>query len=227
MQRRILLVEDEAQLVRTLTDRLSAEGYLVESARDGEVGLALATDESFDLIILDVMLPRLNGFDVCRDLRRRKINVPVIMLTARTQVEDCVVGLKLGADDYLTKPFKMVELLARIEAQLRRIPTWARAADIYHLGSMLVNCRRSIVEREGVPLEMSAREIRLLCYFIKHRGEILSRDNLLNEVWGYDAMPTTRTVDVHVAGLRQKIEPDPHRPQHLITIHGLGYKFLG
>ncbi|HXG64869.1 MAG TPA: response regulator transcription factor [Blastocatellia bacterium] len=228
MSKRILLVEDEPGLVLTLTDRLNNEGYLVETARDGEMGLARACAEAFDAIILDVMLPRKNGFDVCRDLRQRGVQTPVLMLTARGQVVDKVVGLKLGADDYLTKPFEMMELLARIEALLRRAPAPpAPSAEVYQFGPVRVDFRRAEVERDGKPVELSAREFQLLRYFIEHRGSAISRDELLNEVWGYHAMPSTRTVDVHVAWLRQKLEVNPRHPNFILTVHGLGYKFVG
>jgi two-component system alkaline phosphatase synthesis response regulator PhoP len=231
MSGRILLVEDEPGLLMTLTDRLSSEGFAVETATDGEAGLARALAETFDLIILDVGLPRKNGFDVCRDLRQRGLGVPVIMLTARGQLVDKVVGLKIGADDYVTKPFEMMELLARIEALLRRVPATSGAAgetaDVYGFGLIRADFRRAEVTREGVPLELSAREFKLLRYLVEHRGATISRDELLNEVWGYNAMPSTRTVDVHIAWLRQKLEPNPHYPQFILTIHGLGYKFVG
>jgi two-component system alkaline phosphatase synthesis response regulator PhoP len=228
MNRRILLVEDEPGLVVTLTDRLRNEGYAVETASDGETGLHRAMSESFDLIILDVMLPKKNGFDLCRDLRQRGISSPILMLTARGQVVDKVVGLKLGADDYVTKPFEMMELLARIETLLRRIPTAvAPTADAYQFGPIRVDFRRAEVSREGQPVELSAREFQLLRYFIEHRGDVLSREALLNDVWGYHAVPSTRTVDVHVAWLRQKLEANPRHPQFILTVHGLGYKFVG
>lgn len=228
MSKRILLVEDELGLVLTLTDRLTSEGYTVQAAADGEEGFKQATSQHFDLIILDVMLPRKSGFDLCRDLRQHNIDAPVIMLTARGQVVDKVVGLKLGADDYLTKPFDMLELLARIEALLRRAPAApSPAAEIYQFGDIRVDFRRAEVYREGEMVELSAREFKLIQYFIEHRGATLSRDTLLNEVWGYDAMPSTRTVDVHVAWLRQKLETNPHHPQFILTVHGLGYKFVG
>jgi two-component system, OmpR family, alkaline phosphatase synthesis response regulator PhoP len=228
MNKRLLLVEDEPGLVLTLTDRLTSEGYAVTSVRDGEAGLERATNEAFDGILLDVMLPRKNGFDVCRDLRQRGINTPILMLTARGQVVDKVVGLKLGADDYLTKPFEMMELLARIEALLRRAPKPpAIQAESYQFGTIKIDFRRAEVEREGAKLDLSAKEFQLLRYFIEHREATLSRDELLNGVWGYDAMPTTRTVDVHVAWLRQKLEPNPRHPQFILTIHGMGYKFVG
>jgi two-component system alkaline phosphatase synthesis response regulator PhoP len=226
MSKRILLVEDEPGLVMTLSDRLTSEGYSVESVRDGEMGLDRASAGGFDLILLDVMLPRKNGFDVCRDLRQRGVNTPVLMLTARGQLVDKVVGLKLGADDYLTKPFEMMELLARVEALLRRAPA-VISPDTYQFANIQVDFRRAEVVRDGTPLELSAKEFQLLRYFIEHREATLSRDELLNEVWGYDAMPTTRTVDVHVAWLRQKLEPNPKHPQLILTVHGLGYKFVG
>jgi len=173
------------------------------------------------------MLPSMNGFDVIRELRRRGIETPVIMLTARGQIVDKVVGLKLGADDYVTKPFEMVELLARIEAKLRRAPVTPHPADGYQFGDVRIDFRRAEVARNGEPVELSAREFQLLRYFIEHRGATLTREELLNEVWGYNAMPSTRTVDVHVAWLRQKVEPTPRHPQFILTIHGLGYKFTG
>lgn len=228
MSRRILLVEDEPGLVMTLTDRLIAEGYAVESARDAETGLALARGKSFDLIILDVMLPGGNGFDVCRDLRQDGIRTPVIMLTARGQVIDKVFGLKIGADDYVTKPFEMMELLARVEAQLRRASDGGSvSAGSYHFGDVSVDFRRAEAYRGQDLIELSAKEFKLLRYMIEHRGAALSRDELLNEVWGYDAAVTTRTVDVHVAGLRQKLEPNQRHPQFILTLHGVGYKFAG
>ncbi len=236
MSKRILLVEDEPGLVLTLTDRLTSEGYQVESARDGEKGLERASaatgNEAFDAIILDVMLPRKNGFDVCRDLRQRNVMTPVLMLTARGQIVDKVVGLKLGADDYLTKPFEMMELLARVEALLRRAATPATSpvissAETYQFDSIKIDFRRAEVDRDGEKIELSAKEFQLLRYFIEHREATLSRDELLNEVWGYDAMPTTRTVDVHVAWLRQKLEPNPRHPIYILTVHGMGYKFVG
>jgi two-component system alkaline phosphatase synthesis response regulator PhoP len=228
MTRRILLIEDEPGLVLTLSDRLRGEGFAVETASDGEAGLERAAGEPFDLIVLDVMLPKKNGFDLCRDLRQRQVATPVIMLTARSQVVDKVVGLKLGADDYLTKPFEMIELLARIDALLRRAPTPSVApVESYTFGNIRVDFRRAEVCVDDRAVELSAREFQLLRYFIEHRGSALSRLELLNEVWGYNSMPSTRTVDVHVAWLRQKIEPNSRHPQFILTVHGLGYKFVG
>ena len=229
MANRILLVEDEPGLQLTLSDRLRSEGYEVDTASTGEEGLERGREDDLDLIILDVMLPDRNGFDVCRDLRQAGVHVPILMLTARAQVADKVVGLKLGADDYLTKPFETLELLARIEALLRRAAAApkTRATETYEFGDVHVNFRKAEVSKAGEPVRLSAREFTLLRYFIEHRGNVLSRDELLNDVWGYDAMPSTRTVDVHVAWLRQKIETNPPHPEFIVTVHGMGYKFVG
>jgi len=225
---RVLLVEDEPGLQLALSDRLVAEGYRVETAGDGNTALRRATGEPFDLIILDVMLPGRDGFDVARAVRQQGVQTPILMLTARGQVTDRVVGLKLGADDYLVKPFEMSELLARVEAILRRgAPSRATTAEAYRFGAIAVDFRKAEVTRGGQLLELSAREFKLLRYFIEHRGAALSRDELLNEVWGYNSMPSTRTVDVHVAWLRQKVEANPRHPQYILTVHGLGYKFAG
>jgi two-component system alkaline phosphatase synthesis response regulator PhoP len=226
MEPRILLVEDDPGLRLTLTHRLDSEGYEVESAVDGEAGLTQALDGGFDLVILDVMLPRKSGFDVCRDLRQRGLDTPVLMLTARHQVVDRVVGLKLGADDYLAKPFEMAELLARVEARLRR-GNGGQSSNVHRFGLVAVDIRKAEVTRSGHKVDLSAKEFQLLKYFIAHRGATLSRNELLDEVWGYDAMPTTRTVDVHVAWLRRKLETEPKHPRLILTIHGLGYKFIG
>lgn len=226
--RRILLIEDEASLVLTLSDRLLAEGYAVDPAHDGEAGVAMALAGSYDLVLLDVMLPGQDGFSVCRELRQRGLEIPVVMLTARGQVIDRVVGLRLGADDYVTKPFEMLELLARIEALLRRSRSFATTAGgTYAFGEMRVDFRRGEVFRGAQPVPLSAMEFKLLAYFVQHRGELLSRQELLDKVWGYDATPTTRTVDVHVAALRQKLERNPRRPEIILTAHRRGYRFSG
>lgn len=228
MAKRLLLVEDEAGLVLTLDDRLQRRGYVVEHAPDGPTGLARATGEAFDLIVLDVGLPKMNGFEVLRAMRARGVDTPVLMLTARGQVADRVAGLELGADDYLGKPFEMAELLARIEARLRRdapASTPAPAAlTVHQLGAVCVNLEEAHAERQGQPLELSAREFQLLRYLLERRGQTIPREELLERVWGYRAGTTTRTVDVHVAWLRQKIEPNPEHPQFLITVRGQGYK---
>jgi two-component system alkaline phosphatase synthesis response regulator PhoP len=226
MNESILIVEDEPGLAITLEDRLRSEGYQVTIARDGLEGFERASTTPFDLIILDIMLPGKSGLDICRDLRQRSCSTPILMLTAKGQTVDKVVGLKVGADDYLTKPFEMAELLARIEALLRRAaqaPT--KLGDTVQFGSVHVDFRRTEVTKAGHPVPLSAKEWQLLRYFLEHRGETLSRERLLKEVWGYGAMPSTRTVDVHVAWLRQKLEDDPRKPQWILTVVGLGYKF--
>lgn len=227
MNEKILLVEDEPGLVLTLKDRLRKEGYTVEAASDGSRGFDLALAGGFDLIILDVVLPKKNGLDVCRDLRQHAVTTPVLMLTARGQVVDKVLGLKIGADDYLTKPFDMMELLARIEVLLRRPANPRTNGAAFQIGSLRVDFRSTSVWRGGEPVALSAREFQLLRYFVEHRGETISREELLKNVWGYEATPNTRTVDVHVAWLRQKLEDDPRRPQLILTLQGLGYKFVG
>ena len=228
MAHRILIIEDEPGLVLTLTDLLASEGYEVESASDGTSGLRMATESAFDLILLDVMLPGKNGFDVCRDLRARNVTTPVMMLTARGQVIDKVLGLKLGADDYLTKPFEPLELLARMEAMLRRQASLAEtnAVETIRFGAVEIDFRSTEVRRAGRAVEMSAREFELLRFFVKHRGATLSREQLQREVWGYGAEILTRTVDVHVGLLRQKLEDDARNPRHFLTVRGFGYKFV-
>ena len=229
MADRILMVEDDAGLVMALSDLLHAEGYDVETASTGTEGLERASAEGFDLIVLDVMLPGKNGFDVCRDLRGRGIDTSILMLTARGQVIDKVLGLKLGADDYLTKPFEPLELLARLEALLRRRQTSLsseKLADTFRFGSVHVNFRSTEVQCKGEPVDLSAREFQLLRYFIEQRGATLTREQLLREVWGYEAGILTRTVDVHVSLLRQKLEDDAKNPRHFLTMRGHGYKFV-
>lgn len=229
MTQKILLVEDEPGLVLALTDLLLNEGYEVEAALNGEEGLRLAINGLFDLITLDVKLPGKNGFDVCRDLRQRGIQTPILMLTARGQVIDKVLGLKLGADDYLTKPYEPMELLARIEALLRRsaaTSTSTKLGDAFQFGFIEVDFRSVEVRRSGKRIEMAALEFELLRYFIENRGVMLTRAQLLREVWGYDEEAMTRTVDVHIGLLRQKLEDDPANPRHFLTVRGHGYKFV-
>jgi two-component system, OmpR family, alkaline phosphatase synthesis response regulator PhoP len=222
----ILLVEDEPGLRMTLGDRLTTEGYQVDYATNGDEAFEKATRLPFDLILLDVMLPRKSGFDVCRDIRRAGLITPILMLTARGQTVDKVLGLKIGADDYLTKPFEMMELMARIEALLRRAPAKPVAQTaLYHVGTLTIDLRGTSVSRDGKIVRLSAREFQLLRYFLEHRGATLSRDQILKDVWGYSADTFTRTVDVHVASLRQKLEKDPKQPELILTVQGLGYKF--
>jgi len=226
--RRVPLIEDDSALQRALQDRLRGEGYEVDCVGDGLEGEALASSAAYDLILLDVMLPGKGGFDVARELRIKGVDTPILMLTARGEVTDKVVGLQLGADDYLTKPFEFIELLARMRALLRRSEgaTGRRPPATFSFGNVSVSFDTAEVLRDGEPVHLSAREFGLLRYLIENPDVVLSRDELLDAVWGYDAMPTTRTVDVHVARLRQKIEKNPSHPQHLLTVIGLGYKFV-
>jgi two-component system alkaline phosphatase synthesis response regulator PhoP len=226
MNSRILLIEDEPGLVLTLTDLLQAEGYTVDHASEGISGLSKATSEPFDVIILDVMLPGKNGFDICREIRSTGSDVAILMLTAKTQIIDRVVGLKLGADDYLTKPFDPAELLARVEALLRR----ARKENLrpvlrYQFGAVQLDFEKAEALKNGVPVSLAGKEMQLLRYLIDHRGKVLSRDELLHEVWEYQSDVSTRTVDVHIAWLRQKLETNPQSPKHILTVRGSGYRF--
>jgi DNA-binding response OmpR family regulator len=227
--KRILVIEDEPQMLLGLRDNLELEGYEVQTAADGDEGLQKATTFQPDLVILDVMLPRKNGFDVCRELRARSIATPVVMLTARNQETDKVLGLELGADDYVTKPFSITELLARVRAVLRRSGSRpaAGASDTYRIGDLEIDFRIHQARRGKQRVEFTAREFELLRYFVTHIGQVVTREQILNEVWGYEEFPTTRTIDNFVAKLRQKIEKSPHAPEHILTIHGSGYKFVG
>ena len=223
----ILLVEDEYALRMTLGDRLRKAGYVVECAADGDDGLARAINDPFDLIILDLMLPKRDGLVVCRDIRSAGLITPILMLTARGRTADKVDGLKIGADDYVTKPFKMPELLARVEALLRRVPARPALAapTVHRFGQVHVDIRGTEVTRNGTMIPLSAREFHLLRYFLEHDNVTVSRQDLLTRVWGYSASAFTRTVDVHVAALRQKLEDDPKQPRHFLTVQGVGYKF--
>jgi two-component system, OmpR family, alkaline phosphatase synthesis response regulator PhoP len=226
MYESILLIEDEEDLRLTLTDRLDSEGYKVQSSGDGEAGYQQAVHGDFDLVVLDIMLPSKNGFDVCRDIRNAGRTMPILMLTARGQLVDRVLGLKIGADDYLIKPFEMVELIARIEALLRRSNTNPDRDDsVQQFGSLTIDLRGTSVARSGQPVSLSAREFQLLRYLVEHRGTTLSRDVILKEVWGYNTGTYTRTLDVHIFGIRQKLEEDPKNPRLILTVPGLGYKF--
>jgi DNA-binding response OmpR family regulator len=221
---RILIVDDEPAIVRGLEDNLRFEGYETLAATSGEEGLARALGEAPDLVLLDVMMPRLSGWDVCRELRRRGVDVPVIMLTARGEEGDRVRGLELGADDYVTKPFSLREVLARVRAVLRR-PGPRRKFETLAFGDVRVHLRGRRVTRGGRALTLTRKEFDLLVYLAEHRGEIVTRERLLDEVWGYERFPTTRTVDTHVLRLRRKLEADPDRPRFIETVHGQGYRF--
>jgi len=226
---RVLIVEDEPAMATALTDGFEYEGYKVRHAGDGEEALTCLRAEPFDIVILDVMLPKLSGMDVCKVFRKEGGKAPIIMLTARSQEVDKVLGLKLGADDYVTKPFSFLELMARVEAVLRRSGdgdgTGQEAQTFFEFGEIRADLKRAEVRRSGELLDMSCRELRLLEFFLRHQGEALSRERILDSVWDYDTTPLTRTVDMHVAKLRRKIEDNPADPKHIVTVHRIGYKF--
>jgi DNA-binding response OmpR family regulator len=224
---KILIVEDEPNMVAGLRDNFEFEGYQVATAPDGVAGLERALSDSPDLVILDVMMPRMSGLEVCKQLKAKRPAIPIIMLTARGQEVDKVVGLELGADDYVTKPFSIRELLARVKAVLRRVQSLPKNGERYTFGDVEVNLKSCQVSRKGKPLDFSSKEFELLKYFLTHSGEAVSRDQLLEDVWGYDRFPTTRTVDAHIVRLRQKLEPKPDDPHFFLTVHGVGYKFVG
>ena len=230
---KILIVEDEPEMILGLRDNFEYQGYEVAVASDGLQAVESALHELPDLILLDVMLPKLNGFDVCRRLRREGLSTPIIMLTARGQETDKIVGLEIGADDYVTKPFSIKELLARVGALLRRAEVnnasvkTAPPATVYRFGDVEIDFKNYRAAKSEEPLALSPREFEILKYFVKRRGEAITREELLDRIWGYDNYPFTRTVDNHIAKLRQKIEDSPAEPQYIITLHRIGYKFLG
>ncbi len=224
---KVLVVEDDEAMAVALRDGFVYEGYDVSVARDGEAGLQMARESSQDLMILDVMLPKMTGLEICKLLRGEGSDLPIIILTARGQEIDKVLGLKLGADDYVTKPFSFMELMARVEAVLRRTrPGGGFQRPVHTFGDVTVDFDRHEATRGGQSLDLTPREFRLLGYLVEHRGEVVSREELLDAVWGYDTIPFTRTVDTHVAKLRKKIETDPSDPRHIITVHRLGYKLV-
>ena len=226
MSSRLLLVEDEPGLVVTLSDLLRGEGYEVQAESNGESGLARATNERFDLIILDVMLPKKDGFQVCREVRQQGQDVAILMLTAKTQVVDRVVGLKLGADDYLAKPFDPAELLARIEALLRRASKAKRTpVRSFEFGNVQVDFESGEVKKAGATVNLAGKELQLLRYLIDQRGSVVPREELLQNVWEYQSDVSSRTIDVHIAWLRQKLEEYPQSPKFIHTIRGKGYRF--
>jgi len=226
MSPRILLVEDDPGLVMTLSDLLTMEGYQVASAPDGPSGLTRAVNEAFDLLVLDLMLPGKNGLEVCRELRQRGNDTAILMLTAKSQLTDRVVGLKLGADDYLTKPFEPPELMARIEALLRRVHKENRTPVLrFAFGDVTVDFREGAVLKNGQPVSLAGKEMELLRYLIDHRGTVVSREELLEAVWAYQPGVSSRTIDVHVAWLRQKLEDNAGSPKHIHTVRGVGYRF--
>ncbi len=227
-EHRILVVEDEPDLLRGLELNLKAEGYSVLTSTNGESAIKQALRERPDLVLLDVMLPGMNGFDVCQELRRKGFQAPIIMLTAKSEEVDRVIGLTIGADDYVTKPFGIRELLARIRVRLRR---HYEASDSgvakLKFGNVEVDFEKHEANRKGRRIEMTGKEFEVLRFLAKHRGEIVTRDRLLDEVWGYESYPTTRTVDNHILRLRQKLEENPSEPRYILSIYGEGYKFVG
>lgn len=222
---RILVVEDEPELALGLEDDLKLEGYEVEVARDGHMAAERALNQPFDLIILDVMLPGKDGFDVCRQVRRAGLSTPIILLTAKTQESDKVLGLELGADDYVTKPFSPRELRARVKALLRRAV--GELPEIYRFGDVEVDSARREVRRSGKAVDVTPLEFKLLATLVRRRGRVLSRDQLLDEVWGRGTFLTDRVVDTHITNLRKKIEPEPSEPRYVISVRGIGYRFDG
>jgi two-component system alkaline phosphatase synthesis response regulator PhoP len=221
----VLIVEDEPAMVRLLSDNLTYEGYDVLVATDGEAALEIAFRARPDLILLDIMLPKLDGLTVCRQMRERHLDTPIIMLTARNLEQDKITGLKIGADDYMTKPFSVAELLARTEATLRR--TGARRLDAYSFGDVNVNFASFTATKSGAPIELSPREFDILRYMVENRGRVISRAEMLTHIWGYGGDLHTRTIDSHVANLRQKVENVPSDPAYIHTVHRIGYRFQG
>ncbi len=224
--KKILIVEDEKDMVTGLKFNLEARDYAVSVAYDGEAGYQKAVQEMPDLVILDLMLPKLNGYEVCKRLKKEVPDIPIIMLTAKSQEAEIVTGLELGADDYITKPFSVLELLARIKAVFRRVKSGSEIPEVLRFGNLEINLKKYHARKNGKSLKLSPREYEILKCFIEREGEIVSRDELLNQVWGYDSFPNTRTIDAHIAKLRRKIEDKPEEPKLIITIHGIGYKFL-
>ena len=224
---KILIIEDEKDMVMGLKFNLEARSYSVIESYDGEDGCRKAISEKPDLILLDIMLPKKNGYEVCRELKNKLPDIPIIMLTAKSQEEDIVAGLDLGADDYITKPFSVLELIARIKASLRRIKHNNSIPEIFKAGNLEINFKMYTAKKKNKPVILSTREFEILKYFVEKKDDIVTREELLNHVWGYDSFPNTRTIDTHIANLRRKIEDSPDEPKIVITIYGLGYKLLG
>ena len=224
--KKILIIEDEVNMIEGLRFNLEARDYIVIASQDGETGLKRAVEEQPDLILLDLMLPGINGYEVCKKLKESKPEIPIVMLTAKSQESDIITGLDLGADDYITKPFSILELLARINAMLRRSGTNSTIPDLFQFRNIEINFRKYEAFKDGKTLKMSPREYEILHYLLERKGEVVTRDDLLNQVWGYESFPYTRTIDAHIATLRKKIEERPEEPEMIITIHGKGYKFL-
>jgi len=224
--KKILIIEDEKNMVTGLKFNLEARDYEVIVAYDGEAGYQKAVNEKTDLVLLDIMLPKLNGYEVCKRIKKTKPELPIIMLTAKSQEAEIVTGLELGADDYITKPFSVLELLARIKAVLRRGKLDSSDSGVHQFGALEIDFNKYIAQKNGKTIKLTPREFEILRYFISRRGEIISRDDLLSQIWGYETFPYTRTIDAHIAKLRHKIEEKPEEPKLIITVHGIGYKFL-
>jgi two-component system alkaline phosphatase synthesis response regulator PhoP len=228
MKEKILIIEDEEDLVKGLKLNLAGEGYEVTWAYDGQEGLRKALEERPDLIILDIMLPKMDGLEVCREIRQKNMNIPIIMLTAKGGEVDKVVGLEVGADDYITKPFSIRELLARVKAHLRREKREGkRIPDVYSFGDVEVDFSHFKVRRKGKEVDLTSLEVEILKYFVAHRGEVVTREALLDKIWGYERFPTTRTIDNHILKLRKKVEEDPAHPKYIFSVYGAGYRFMG
>lgn len=223
--RRILIIEDDESILMALEDDLGLEGFEVSKAVDGAQGLSLAEENAYDLIILDIMLPKMDGLEICKRLRQQRVMTPILILTAKCLEVDKILGLELGADDYVTKPFSPRELLARVKAILRRSRQIEREQQIYEFGNVKVNFKKYEIEKAGKSIYLTALEFALLHFFIKHEDEALSRDVILNEIWGEQVYVTPRTVDTHVAHLRRKLEDDPSEPEFIVGVRGVGYKF--
>jgi len=224
---RILIIEDEESVLMALEDDLRIDGYQVSSAKDGLKGFSMAKEQGYDLIILDIMLPEMNGFEVCRQLRQTGITTPILILTAKSQEVDKVLGLELGADDYVTKPFSPRELRARVNALFRRVKQTQQGIDLYHFGNVNVDFKKYEAEKEGRPIYLTALEFALLHFLIKNKDQVVSRDSILDTVWGDDVYVYPRTIDTHIANLRKKIEDDPENPKYIIGVRSVGYKFKG
>jgi DNA-binding response OmpR family regulator len=222
---KILIIEDEESILMALTDDLALEGYEVSSASDGLEGLGMAKENRHDLIILDIMLPKMDGFEVCKQLRQAGVTTPVIMLTAKSQEMDKVLGLELGADDYVTKPFSPRELLARVKAILRRVKTAKEQMDAYSFGDVEIDFKKYEVKKKGKAVYLTTLEFSLIGFLIKHKDQVVDRSAILDGVWGQDVYVLPKTVDTHIGHLRKKIEDDPANPKHIIGVRGIGYKF--
>jgi DNA-binding response OmpR family regulator len=227
MKEKILIIEDEEDLVKGLKMNLVDEGYEVDYALDGKVGLEMALKEKPDLILLDIMLPGMNGLEICKELRLNKVDIPVLMLTAKGEEIDKVIGLEIGADDYISKPFSIRELLARIKAHLRRENRGGETVPgVVQLGAVKIDFGHYKVYQEKDEIDLTSLEVDVLRYLISRDGKVVSRDDLLDKIWGYEKYPTTRTIDNHILKLRKKIEIDPNHPRHILTVYGGGYRFV-